>query len=210
MTRKPQKRTLITRAKILQAARTLAAEADSLDGLTAEAVATAAGVAKGTVFAHFGDMDGLLSHLLMDNLKALRVQAEKETNLDLILKSDPVSAIVDRMMALIDVIAESQTMLRLFMDNIGVTKGHCAPEFIEHLEKLDAIVVEILAHWQMTEGLFPALRRDRQPDEMIDGLIAFIIHGAILYQAHQIRDMNVIRNRLTRHVEAFLVTSPGN
>jgi AcrR family transcriptional regulator len=51
------------RERILGAARTLLAE-HGADALTMQAVATAAGVGKGTVFHRFGDRDGLTQELL--------------------------------------------------------------------------------------------------------------------------------------------------
>ncbi|MEJ8473936.1 TetR/AcrR family transcriptional regulator [Roseibium algae] len=208
MTRKPQKRTQITRARILSSAKKLAAATpDGLEGLTAEAIALDSEVAKGTVFAHFGDMDGLLSHLLLDKLQALRAAAETHHTPSQVLAGDPVTAMLDRMMALVEVITESQTMLRVFMDNIGVTKGNCAPEFVEILDALDAHLQSLLACWQASPDLRPALRQDRPPHEMVDGLIAFMIHGAILFRSHQVDTLDLIRQKLTRHVEAFLISN---
>jgi TetR/AcrR family transcriptional regulator, fatty acid biosynthesis regulator len=204
MTRKPQQRTQVTRARILTSAAHLM-ETDGPEALTAEAVAKAAGVAKGTVFAHFGDMNGLLSHLLHDRLRQLKVRMDESGEPGAVLAGRPVEALLDRMMTLIDAITESQTMLRVFMENIGVTQGNCAPEFVETLEALDRHLRNLLTYWQSEPAIVPALRQDRDPEEMVDGLIAFMIHGAILYRAHQIGDLEEIRRRLTRHVEAFLL-----
>ena len=202
--RKPQARTAVTRARILAAAKNLAGKS-GLEGVTAEAISQEAGVAKGTVFAHYGDMDGLLSHLLLDQIRALRELADQDpmnSERDL---ADPVGALVTRMMSLVELITSSQTMLRLFMENIGVTKGHCAPEFVEQLDGLDAKLIGFLSLWRASCNITPRLRRDREISEMHDGLVAFLIHSAILYRSHQIDDLNVIRDRLYRHVEAILV-----
>jgi AcrR family transcriptional regulator len=56
------------RQRILSAARTLLAERGS-DALTMQAVATAAGVGKGTVFHRFGDREGLTQALLDDYMR---------------------------------------------------------------------------------------------------------------------------------------------
>jgi AcrR family transcriptional regulator len=56
------------RERILCAARKLLAEQGS-DALTMQAVATAAGVGKGTVFHRFGDRDGLTQALLDDYMR---------------------------------------------------------------------------------------------------------------------------------------------
>ena len=203
MTRKPQQRSIATRARVLAAARDLS-QKHGLDLVTAEAVAQEAGVAKGTVFSHFGDMDGLLSYVLLDRLNALRAATSDEAAEPDQL-SDPVGLLTRRMMALIDVITDSPTILRLFLDNIGVTKPNCAAEFVETLDALDAELEHFLRFWQQEASLKPELRQDRSPKEMVDGLIAFMIHGAILVKSHQLTDRAELEHRLRRHVEAFLI-----
>lgn len=202
MTRKPQQRSIATKARVLDAARTLS-KRHGLEQVTAEAVAQEAGVAKGTVFSHFGDMDGLLSYVLLDRLKALSAQKNEQDPKQEI--SDPVGLLMQRIMALITVITDSPTILRLFLDNIGVTKPNCAAEFVETLDRLDAGLAVFLQHWQQTTSMTPKLRTDRTPEEMTDGLIAFMIHGAILLKSHQITDLTSLEGRLRRHVEAFLL-----
>jgi len=203
MTRKPQQRSIATKARVLQAARELTRK-HGLETVTAEAVAQEAGVAKGTVFSHFGDMDGLLTHVLRDRLEALRsgAAAEEPRAEDL---SDPVGVLMSRMMGLITAITESPAVLRLFLDNIGVTKPNCAEEFVETLDALDADLAAFLGDWQKAREAVPALRKDRTPAEMVDGLIAFMIHGAILFKSHQVTDPCLLEGRLRRHVEAYLL-----
>ncbi|MBN9671124.1 TetR/AcrR family transcriptional regulator [Roseibium aggregatum] len=205
MTRKPQQRSIATKARVLQAARDLAAK-HGLETVTAEAIAQQAGVAKGTVFSHYGDMDGLLSYILIDQLVALRASdPARKTRTDDV--ADPVAEVIDRMMGLITVITDSPEVLRLFLDNIGVTKPNCAPEFIEALDALDADLAAFLQRWQKTPDLLPALRKDRTPAEMVDGLIAFMVHGAILFKSHQVTDRDLLKQRLQRHVEAYLLAA---
>lgn len=203
MTRKPQQRSIATRARVLQAAMDLS-QRHGLELVTAEAVATEAGVAKGTVFSHFGDMDGLLSHVLMDRLQSLRNTANNDENTRKDL-SDPVGLLLNRMMGLIAVITDSPTILRLFLDNIGVTKPNCAAEFVETLSALDADLAAFLDMWQNATDMKPPLRQDRTSAEMVDGLIAFMIHGAMVFKSHQITDRSELEGRLRRHVEAFLL-----
>ncbi|GAA0772618.1 TetR/AcrR family transcriptional regulator [Roseibium denhamense] len=202
--RKQQTRTAITRARLLHAAGVLA-NGKRLDDLTAEAIAKEAGVAKGTLFAHFGDMDGLFSHLLLGQLQQFRMAAEEETLPSPANLADPVGALTDQVMALLTIITESRTMLRLFMENIGVTKGHCAPEFAEQLDALGIKIAAFLKAWQASQTVIPQLRQDRSPEEMLEGVYAFLIHGAVLYSSYQIDDRDLIRARLYRHIEALLI-----
>jgi len=203
MTRKPQQRSIATRARVLSAARELS-QKHGLELVTADAVAKEASVAKGTVFAHFGDMDGLLSYVLLDRLNALSATAAVEPA-DADREEDPVGLLLQRMMALIAVITDSPTILRLFLDNIGVTKPNCAELFVETLDRLDADLAAFLTAWQQSSTLQPRLRMDRTATEMVDGLIAFMIHGAILMKSHQLTDRSALEARLRRHVEAFLL-----
>ncbi|MEM9633054.1 MAG: TetR/AcrR family transcriptional regulator [Pseudomonadota bacterium] len=203
MTRKPQQRSIATRARVLQAARDLS-RSHGLEQVTAEAIAREAGVAKGTVFSHFGDMNGLLTYVLLDRLNSLRSSAEGVEDPPEAV-SDPVGLLMQRMMALIAVITDSPTVLRLFLDNIGVTKPTCAAEFVEALDALDAELTAFLELWQGSDAFTPTLRKDRTPEEMTDGLIAFMIHGAILLKSHQMTDTTELENRLRRHVEAFVL-----
>jgi len=207
MTRKPQQRSIATRARVLDAARVLS-QKHGLELVTAEAVAQEAGVAKGTVFSHFGDMDGLLSYVLLDRLNALQANASLEAD-RLDHDADPVTLLMRRMMSLISVITDSPTILRLFLDNIGVTKPNCAEEFVATLDTLDKDLGGFLAFWQKSADLQPRLRLDRSPAEMVDGLIAFMIHGAMLMKSHQLTDLAALEARLRRHVEAFLLKAPA-
>ena len=75
MARPPQKRRLETRARLLaESARLVAAQGYA--GLRVEDVVEAAGVAKGTLFSHFTDKDGLLAVLI--GAKMMRLIDEPE------------------------------------------------------------------------------------------------------------------------------------
>lgn len=76
-TRSPQARTLRTRAAILSAARDMVSEGGH-GSLRADGVAEAAGIAKGTVFAHFPDMDHLTAALVAEELAALPPVADPQ------------------------------------------------------------------------------------------------------------------------------------
>ena len=140
----------------------------------------------------------------MDRLQSLRNTANNDENTRKDL-SDPVGLLLNRMMGLIAVITDSPTILRLFLDNIGVTKPNCAAEFVETLGALDADLAAFLDMWQNATDMKPALRQDRTSAEMVDGLIAFMIHGAMVFKSHQITDRSELEGRLRRHVEAFLL-----
>ena len=70
MHRAPQPRRLRTQAAILDVARDVA-RAQGYGALRADALARAAGVAKGTIFAHYPDMDHLRAALVAERLRPL-------------------------------------------------------------------------------------------------------------------------------------------
>ena len=70
MTRAPQKRRLETRARLQEVAATIVQE-QGYSGLRVEDVVARAGVAKGTLFSHFKDKDGLLAVLIGDEVMRL-------------------------------------------------------------------------------------------------------------------------------------------
>lgn len=209
MTRKPQQRTQLTRSRILATARELMARTGP-DGLTAEAIASTAGVAKGTVFAHFGGMDGLLSLLLLDDIRGLIPADLSATRAaDTERFCDPLERITAMMMSLVAIITSSQLSLRLFLENTGATHGKCAPEFVAILDQLDGLLVDYLEEWQVQPEVQPALRKDRSPRELVDALIAFMIHVAIQFRSCQIGSLDAARDKLKRHAEAYLLERTG-
>lgn len=70
-----QKRTLKTRAKLLEAAADVV-QKNGYEALRVEEVVQAAGVAKGTLFAHFRDKDALMEILIGEILNACLDQAQ--------------------------------------------------------------------------------------------------------------------------------------
>ncbi len=70
-----QKRTLKTRARLISAAEDVIRN-EGYEALRVEDVVQAAGVAKGTFFAHFRDKDALMEILMADTLNACLDQAE--------------------------------------------------------------------------------------------------------------------------------------
>ena len=75
MQRPIQKRTLKTRARLISAAEDVI-QKSGYEALRVEEVVQAAGVAKGTFFAHFRDKDALMEILLAEKLNACLDQAE--------------------------------------------------------------------------------------------------------------------------------------
>ena len=73
-----QKRTLKTRARLIEAAEGVVAQ-NGYEALRVEQVVQTAGVAKGTFFAHFRDKDALMEIMMGQRLNACLDQAEATT-----------------------------------------------------------------------------------------------------------------------------------
>ncbi len=88
-----QQRTLKTRARLIEASQEVIQNA-GYEALRVEDVVQAAGVAKGTFFAHFRDKDALMEILIAEKLNACLDQAEAgpkpETVAELIAALEPV------------------------------------------------------------------------------------------------------------------------
>ena len=67
MTKTVQKRTLATRARLIEAATAVVSE-KGYEALRVEEVVQKAGVAKGTFFAHFADKDALMDLLIGERI----------------------------------------------------------------------------------------------------------------------------------------------
>lgn len=107
MNKPKQKRTLVTRAKLFQAALNVIAS-KGFDALRIEEVVQDAGVAKGTFFAHFRDKDALLEHIIgaeidahLDRIESL---ASPESLDDLITHFMPLLQVMTRERCVFDVI----------------------------------------------------------------------------------------------------------
>ncbi|WP_417693304.1 TetR/AcrR family transcriptional regulator [Roseibium sp.] len=206
--RRPQARTLKTREKVLEAARQMAERSGGLEELTAEAIAAEAGVAKGTIFAHFTDMDGLLSYLLLDRLAELiKPEGSEPYAPGSGVHPAPLEGVLGKMEQLIRVITTDQTVLRLFLQNTGYGIGTCAPEFLAVLHRLDGELEAFLRAWQEHSQWRPALRQDLDPAEMTDGLIAFMVHAALKHRSGQTADLSDVLARLKRHTRAYLIVA---
>lgn len=216
--RKPQARSLRTREALLAAARRLAEERGSLDAVTADAIVAEAQVAKGTLFAHFGDMDGLLSHVLLNRLADLVSQTEPAdpsaspvvpTVAPPVAPSDPMGVLLDKMSRLIRVISSDQTVLRIFLNKTGYGSGHCAPEFVEILSRLDQELAGFLGLWQQAGDWKPAIRGDLAPEILTDGLIAFMVHAALKFRSGEVPELDACLARLALQTRAYLLAAPS-
>jgi len=183
-----QKRTLKTRAKLIAASEEGVAKA-GYEALRVEEVVQAAGVAKGTFFAHFRDKDALMEILIGERLDACLTQAEShappKTVLDLIRALEPVHAFM--------------TSERYVFDLIIRYSGAAAIAEIGPIAHCFERYYRIVTAWMDTADT----RTDIAPDLLAEGVQALAIQSMSLkYCAlHSAQDFS---DRLEAYLNAWL------
>ena len=193
MTRAVQQRTLKTRAKLLDAAKTVISES-GYEALRVEQVVLRAGVAKGTFFAHFKDKDALMDQL---------VGAEIDRHLD-IIETLPtprsVSELVDAMMPL----TEFMTCERYVFDLILRHSGAAARSEIGPIAMTFGRHAVVVASWLADQPF----RKDISPDLQAEGVQAFMIQ-AISLMFCALHNSVAPRERMETYLTAWLMPTSG-
>lgn len=174
MTRKPQKRTHETKARILEAARELT-EGKPFDAVSMDAIARQSGVAKGSLFAHFTDKNGLLSHVVAERLLAIVDDWEVEGTEG----GSRLAELLDRSMALVDLLSADRAVLQIYLDYSGATSSNVSAPFSASLEALEDRLFSFLSHWRENGGGPFTLRTDLDVGALAAGVSAFVTTAAI-------------------------------
>ncbi|MEO0361173.1 MAG: TetR/AcrR family transcriptional regulator [Pseudomonadota bacterium] len=185
--RKPQKRTLETRARLIAAAEAAIAEA-GYDALRVDEVARAAGVAKGTFFAHFRDKDALMD---------LLIGAGVDARLDAMEAASPRS--VDEMVEALRPLIAFMTSERYVFDVILRHSGAAAREEIGPIATTFGRFDRIVARW-LTES---AAREDVPADLLAEGVQAFAVQAMAL-KFCALHEEESAEDRLGRYLAAWL------
>ncbi|MEM8754235.1 MAG: TetR/AcrR family transcriptional regulator [Pseudomonadota bacterium] len=185
--RKPQKRTLETRARLIAAAEAAIAEA-GYDALRVDEVARAAGVAKGTFFAHFRDKDALMD---------LLIGAGVDARLDEMEAASPRS--VDEMVEALRPLIAFMTSERYVFDVILRHSGAAAREEIGPIAATFGRFDRIVARW-LTES---AVREDVPADLLAEGVQAFAVQAMAL-KFCALHEEESAEDRLGRYLAAWL------
>ncbi|MGH1412249.1 MAG: TetR/AcrR family transcriptional regulator [Pelagimonas sp.] len=188
-----QKRTLQTRARLLEAARQVVEET-GYPALRTEEVVKRAGTAKGTFFAHFPDKDALMDHLIGADLDAIldHMQAGSAPN--------SVVQLVESLMPLLRYMGAEREVF----DVIIRRSGAAAIEDIGPIAKTFERQVVLLMQWLDNS----AFRRDVGPDLLAEGVQAFVVQTIALNfcSLHNTVDLP---DRLRPYLEAWLTPSPS-
>jgi AcrR family transcriptional regulator len=189
MAKPVQKRTLETRARLIQSAEALIEKA-GYEALRVEEVVLAAGVAKGTFFAHFKDKDALMDLLIGREINGC---------LDAIEKRPPPESVDDLVRALMPLMT-AMTSERYVFDVVIRHSGAVAIEEIGVIATTFERQIHVFANW-LAKGPF---RRDVPPPLLAEGVQAFAIQTMALNfcALHTQEDM---AERLRGYLEAWLL-----
>lgn len=166
--RKPQKRSIETRTRILDVARKHVL-AQGYDALRTEEVVAEAGVAKGTLFAHFGDKDQLLLVLMGEELSETIALLSELSNQTEITPEDFASALIP----LLNFLSREQVIFNLFQFYVGVSSENVNGEIEEDCNELEALVTDIVKILQNNRHV----RIDIAPSILGEGCLAFLVQA---------------------------------
>lgn len=183
-----QKRTLKTRAKLIAASEEVVAKA-GYEALRVEDVVQAAGVAKGTFFAHFRDKDALMEILIGAKFDSTLTQAEGRT----------APKTVSELVRGLEPVHNFMTSERYVFDLILRYSGAAAIAEIGPIAHCFERYFRIVAAWVETAET----RKDIAADLLAEGVQAFAIQSMSLkYCAlHSAQDFS---DRLEVYLNAWL------
>ncbi len=188
MNKPVQKRSLATRAKLIESAREIIAS-DGFSALRVEQVVQNAGVAKGTFFAHFRDKDALMEIII-----GAKIDACLDT-----LESLPQPTTVDTLIGHLMPLIQFMTCERYVFDLIIRHSGAAAKDEIGPVARTFERQITVFAQWFST-GPF---RKDVSPVILAEGIQAFAIQSMAL-DFCSINSEDPVDKRLTKYLDAWL------
>lgn len=163
MARPPQKRRLETRARLLAEAARLV-DAQGYAGLRVEDVVEAAGVAKGTLFSHFSDKDGLLAVLIGDEVMRLIDGMEAAP------PPKDLPQLMERLEPLLDFVASDRVIFDLLLRYSGSTGTEREEVVAEGFYRQ----INLWAAWIAGMQAASTVRGDHPPALLAEGIQAFL------------------------------------
>lgn len=189
MARAIQKRTLETRARLVEAAQEIIAES-GFEALRVEEVVLRAGTAKGTFFAHFKDKDALMDLIIGDRINACLDALER--------KAPPRS--VEKLAKALMPLCKFMTCERYVFDVILRYSGAAAVEEVGPIATTFGRQVEVLEGW-LTKVSF---RQDISAELQAEGVQAFMIQ-AMATNFCALHNAQSIEERLMPYLRAWLM-----
>ncbi len=183
-----QKRTLETRAKLIDAAQKLVAESDYA-ALRIEDVVKGAGVAKGTFFAHFRDKDALMDRMIgaeIDRYLDELAEAPAPTDLE---------GLIEQLLPMLNFMISERYVFDVIIRHSGAAQRETIGPIALTFERQHKVMTD----W-LDVGPF---RKDVSAALLADGVQAFTTHGMALHFCAINGEMS-LKDRLTQHLSAWL------
>ena len=169
-TRAPQQRRLKTRAKLTEVARQIVA-IQGYSGLRVEDVVDQAGVAKGTLFSHFKDKDGLLAVLIgaevMTHLDRMEAQGQPNS----------ITGVTERLAPLLSFVAKDRVIFDILLRYSGSTGAEVDEVVTAGFVRQITLFAGWLAELQQTGQV----RTDTSAELLSEGIQAFLNHVMALW-----------------------------
>ncbi|MDP2019652.1 TetR/AcrR family transcriptional regulator [Hydrogenophaga taeniospiralis] len=183
-----QQRTLETRSRLTSVADQLVAE-KGFEALRIEETVQAAGVAKGTFFAHFKDKDELMDLLIGQRIETLldRMAAEPAPR--------DADQLAQRLMPLVELMSSERYVFDLIMRRSGAM----AVEEIGPIALSFGRLGELVGQW-LAQGAF---RRDVPIEILVEGVEAFLMQTLALNFCALHKD-KTMKARLQPYLRAWL------
>lgn len=188
-----QQRTLETRSRLTSVADQLVAE-KGFEALRIEETVQAAGVAKGTFFAHFKDKDELMDLLIGQRIETLldRMAAEPEPR--------DADQLAQHLMPLVELMSSERYVFDLIMRRSGAM----AVEEIGPIALSFGRLGELVGQW-LAQGAF---RRDVPIEILVEGVEAFLMQTLALNFCALHKD-KTMKARLQPYLRAWLAPVAG-
>ena len=166
--RKPQKRSIDTRKKILDVTREMVVQ-NGYASIRTEEVVAAAGVAKGTLFAHFGDKDQLLYTLMCEEIDGAIGSTVLLVSQEKFEKDD----FVDALIPLMKLLSREKIIFDLFQHFSGVSTGQFDIEIGDDCKEYKDLLTRGVSLLQ-ADG---KVRGDLPAHILGEGCLAFLIQA---------------------------------
>ncbi|MEP3244659.1 MAG: TetR/AcrR family transcriptional regulator [Sneathiella sp.] len=192
-----QKRSLQTQARILETSRKLF-EAEGCENVTAEMIATEAGVAKGTVFAHFQDRSNLIAAVGMQEMQeAVCVMERRAADTNLAPLVDRVLALYEPLLTLF---SRNSEFARLFINQSTFDEGPWSTQFRNSCESFEETLTDCLEREKSQKQC------DVDARLLAEGAQAFFLQIVTYRIAGWIKDDEAAQQKFKSYLKVWLVS----
>ena len=197
-----QKRSVDTRERILSAAKRLFGEL-GYEETSAEQIAADAGVAKGTVFAHFGDKANLLAAIGAEEMTDLLETTRRTTEAGTGAGADLLDAVMALYDPWLEFFVSNPEFSRLFLNQSALKRGQWTDRFIDACASLEKHICRLIAAHRGADA------DDRSAAFTTGGLQAFFFQVVIYSLPGWVPNHGTARQVLKDYAAVWLKASDG-